>query len=101
MVLERLDGQALHQSQVIVWLQRSVLLVTILFVTIITIIFFLIIFIAIINDHLCDSYFHDDYMNYHPASLAHQVGMVSSPQNLGQDHFVSGKGVTYFFLSKV
>ena len=57
----------------------------------------LIIFIAIINDHLCDSYNHDDYLNYHPASLAHQVGMVSSPQNLGQDHFVSGKVVTYFF----
>ena len=55
-VLERLDGQALHQSQVIVWLQRSVLLVTILFITIITIIFFLIIFIAIIDNHLCYSY---------------------------------------------
>ena len=101
MVLERLDGQALHQSQVIVWLQRSVLLVTILFVNLITILFFLITFIAIIENHLCDCYFHDGHLNYHPASLAHQVGMVSSPQNLGQDHFVSGKGVTYFFLSQV
>ena len=72
-VLERLDGQALHQSQVIVGLQRSVLLVTILFVTIITIIFFLIIFISSVRS----SNSHPDLLltqHHHPPTFSDHTG---------------------------